>query len=133
MNPITKAALNPDLLAQVWLQLASEHRSVRVALAALRLASTAGVQVRGSARPAGRAVVEDELLPAAQELVMLMVHHGDAGVRREACRALQSLVRCLTPGVICCLGPMPSAEPALASRIPAHARGVPIQMPITPH
>jgi len=88
---------------QTLLALASEHRSVRTALAALRLAAAAGASARGGCRgrPAGRGVVE-ALLPAAQQLVLLMVHHGDADVRAAACRALQSVVRCLNPGAVCC-------------------------------
>ena len=86
---------------------------MHVALAALRLASVAAAQVRKSARRAGREFVEDEMLPAAQRLVMLMVHHGDAGVRREACRTLQNLVRCLNPGVADAL--CPRSAPAILS------------------
>ncbi len=84
---------------QTLLALASEHRSVRTALAALRLVATAGASVCGGGRgcPAGRGVVVS-LLPAAQQLVLLMVHHADADVRAAACRALQSVVRCLNPG-----------------------------------
>ena len=95
-----------SLLPQKWLELASEHRSVRVALAALRLAVAAGAHMRKFVRRAGVDAAE-ELRLLAPQLVVLMVHHADADVRGDACRALQSFVRCLTPSATRC--PLPSA------------------------
>lgn len=95
-------------MLQVLLILASEHRSIRLSLAALQMLSTAGQHQRSVSGQRASAAVLPALLPASQDLVMTMVQHPAPQVRAAACRGLQQLINSLDPGVLDIQAPSPA-------------------------